>query len=542
MNQLFFGDNLDVLRESIKDESVDLVYLDPPFNSNRDYNQIFKAPDGSNSHAQIEAFDDTWHWGDEAELEFDEIIHSGNTDIADLIDAFSHFLGKNDLLAYLVMMANRLMELHRVLKPTGTLYLHCDSNASHYLKLVLDAVFNVSGYTNEIIWKRTSAHGDTAQGATHLGRSHDSILLYKKSDAATWNPIYTEHSPEYVKSHYPHTEVETGRRYGLFDITGPGGAAKGNPSYEIFGVTKYWRYSKVKMDEKIASGKVIQPSPGSIPREKRYLDESGGVPLGDVWTDISPINSQAQERLGYPTQKPLALLERIISVSTNPGDTVLDPFCGCGTAVDAAQKLGRQWIGIDITHLAISLIEKRLKDRYKGIPFEIHGTPKDLEGAQNLAERDKFQFEWWACSLVDAVPFKGKKKGADSGIDGVIYFSDAENGDAVNRRIIVSVKGGGNPNVSMIRDLKGTMEREGAPIGIFVTLTEPTKPMKEEAAKSGFYHGGNGKDYHRVQILTIAELLEHHKRPEFPDMTMGSISFKKAKPQKVKDGEMTPLF
>jgi site-specific DNA-methyltransferase (adenine-specific) len=245
------------------------------------------------------------------------------------------------------------------------------------------------------------------------------------------------------------------------------------------------------------------------------------------------------ERLGYPTQKPLALLERILNASSNPGDVVLDPFCGCGTAVHAAQKLGRQWIGIDITHLAISLIEKRLKDAFSGIKFEVHGTPKDLEGARDLAERDKYQFQWWACSLVDAQPFQGKKKGADGGIDGLIYFADAVGNKAATQRIVVSVKGGG-VNVAQVRDLKGVLDREKAPIGLFVTLEEPTKPMRVEAASAGFYRGGNGKDYPRLQILTVAELLEGHKRPEFPDLSMGSYTFKKAKRERLDMAAETP--
>lgn len=276
-----------------------------------------------------------------------------------------------------------------------------------------------------------------------------------------------------------------------------------------------------------------------MPRLKIYAEDAKGSPIQDIWSDVFPINSQAQERLGYPTQKPLALLERILNASTNPGDVVLDPFCGCGTAVHAAQKLGRAWIGIDITHLAISLIEKRLKDAFPGIQFEVHGTPKDLEGARDLAERDKYQFQWWACSLVDAQPFQGKKKGADGGIDGLIYFADAVDGKAATQRIVVSVKGGG-VSVAQVRDLKGVLDREKAPIGLFVTLEEPTKPMRVEAAAAGFYRGGNGKDYPKLQLLTVAELLEGHKRPEFPDLSMGSYTFKKAKRERLDMAAETP--
>jgi site-specific DNA-methyltransferase (adenine-specific) len=278
---------------------------------------------------------------------------------------------------------------------------------------------------------------------------------------------------------------------------------------------------------------------GGWPRQKRYLPDQNSAPIQDIWTDIFPVNSQAQERLGYPTQKPLALLERILNASSNPGDVVLDPFCGCGTAVHAAQKLGRNWIGIDITHLAISLIEKRLKDAFPGIKFEVHGTPKDLAGARDLALRDKYQFQWWACSLVDAQPFQGKKKGADGGIDGLIYFADAVGNKAATQRLVVSVKGG-IVSVPQVRDLKGVLDREKAPIGLFVTLEEPTRPMRVEAASAGFYKGGNGKDYPRLQILTVAELLEGRKRPQFPDLSLGSYTFKKAKRERLDMAAETP--
>ena len=532
VKSLYFGDNLDILRNEIKDETVDLIYLDPPFNSNATYNVLFRSPKGQASHAQIEAFEDSWHWGEQAEHEFAEIVRSGNIDVAEMIQALRKFLGENDMMAYLVMMANRLLELHRVLKGTGSLYLHCDPTASHYLKIVLDGVFGISGFTNEIAWKRTSSKSDHAQGAHHFPRLHDTLFFYKKTpDAAVFQPVFAELDPEYVKAKYPHVDAE-GRRYGLWDMTGPGGAAKGNPQYEVMGVTRYWRYSRERMERMIAEGSVVQPKPGGVPREKRYLDQSAGVAVGDVWSDISPINSQAQERLGYPTQKPIALLERIIQTSSREGDLVLDPFCGCGTAVYAAQKLKREWIGIDITHLAISLVEKRLRDAFPGISFEVHGTPKDFEGARNLALRDKYQFQWWACSLVNAQPFQGKKKGADSGIDGIIYFQDD---DRAPKKIVVSVKGGEGVGVAMLRDLVGVVEREKASIGIFVTLAEPSDPMKKEAAKAGFYSSPyRDAAFPRIQLLTIAGLLDGRERPLYPDLAAGGLTFKKAKKEEKK--------
>ena len=359
-----------------------------------------------------------------------------------MMRALRAFLGENDMMAYLTMMANRLLELHRVLKPTGSLYLHCDPTASHYLKIVLDGVFGKLNFRTEISWKRQSAHNDAKQGRKQPGNVRDVIFFYTKSDDWTWNWLYTPYDESYTDDFYRHVESETGRRYRLSDITAPGGASpeKRNPHYEFLGVTRYWRYSKETMAKLHAEGRIVQTAPGRVPAYKRYLDEMPGVGLQNDWGDIQP--TSGSESLGYPTQKPLALLERIISASSNEGDVVLDPFCGCGTAVHAAQKLKRQWIGVDITHLAISLIEKRLKDAFNGkCKFEVHGTPKDFDAARDLAGRDKYQFQWWAVSLVDAQPFQGKKKGADTGIDGLKFFHDVDSKQA--QKIVISVKGGG---------------------------------------------------------------------------------------------------
>ena len=533
-NSLYFGDNLEVLRESIKDESVDLVYLDPPFNSKRDYNLLFKSPEGAESNAQITAFEDSWHWGQQAVHEFQEVVQGSNTHVADLLVALKGFLGTNDMMAYLTMMANRLLELHRVLKPNGSLYLHCDPTASHYLKLVLDGVFGVVNYRNEIVWRRADPKG---HAFTRFPSTHDVILYYSKEGDPTWNTQFRGYDQDYLDSHYNLVEEGTGRAYTLSDCTNP---AKDRPNltYEWKGITKVWRWTKARMEALDKEGRLVYTKSGA-PRYKRYLDEGSGTPVTTIWEDIPFINSQAQERLGYPTQKPLALLERIIQASSNPDDVVLDPFCGCGTAVDAAQKLGRQWIGIDITHLAVSLIEKRMKDRYPGIAFEVHGTPKDLAGAIDLAERDKYQFQWWACSLVDAQPFGGKKKGADGGIDGLIYFGDIQGGKQVTQKAVVSVKGG-NTNVAHIRDLKGVMERDKAAIGLFVTLEKPSKPMLKEAADAGEFKAGSGKTYPRIQVLTIEDLF-NGKRAQVPDMAMGTLTFKKAVKHTSKN-EATPLF
>lgn len=519
--ELYYGDNLEVLRKHISDESVDLVYLDPPFNSNANYNILFKSQSGKGADSQIEAFEDTWHWNDKAESAFDDVMTSGNTDVADLLRAMRGFLKENDMMAYLAMMAVRLIELHRVLKPTGSLYLHCDPTASHYLKLVLDGVFGPPQYRNEIVWKRTTAHSDTKNRFSH---ETDVILFYSKSSHQTWNAQYGAHSESYLNSHYRHLDA-AGRRYRHDNIIrsqsmGP----RPNLAYEYKGYTPAfgWRVVREKLEVIAAAGRIHWSKSGT-PYLIRYLDEQPGDIIGNLWDDISPVNSQAQERLGYPTQKPIALLERIIQASSKPGDVVLDPFCGCGTAVHAAQKLERQWIGIDVTHLAISLIERRLKDAFLGIVFEVVGRPKDLASAVDLASRDKYQFQWWAVSQVDAQPYGGKKKGADGGVDGIIYFKPD---GKTTERAIVSVKGGMNVDVKMIRDLHSAMEREKAPIGIFLSAAKPTKPMISEAAAVGRFHDPFGRSYPRLQIITLEELFAG-KRPEIPFVDP-SVAFKKA--------------
>jgi site-specific DNA-methyltransferase (adenine-specific) len=523
-NKLYFGDNLDILRESITSESIDLIYLDPPFNSKANYNLLFKSPKGHESHAQITAFEDTWHWGEQAEKEFTQLIHQPNTDVSEMMQALRRFLGENDMMAYLTMMANRLLELHRILKTTGSLYLHCDPTAAHYLKIVLDGVFGKEMFRNEIVWKRTHAHGDSR---LRLANVKDSIFFYGKTDKHNFKMQHMGYPQAYIDKYYRYTDAD-GRKYQLVSLRSPN--PRPNLTYEYKGVQPHkngWAVSREKMGQLDREGRLRFPDkPDQTIREKYYLDEMRGVPLTDLWDDISPINSQAQERLGYPTQKPLALLERIISASSNEGDVVLDPFCGCGTAIHAAQKLQRKWVGIDITHLAISLVEKRLKDAFPDITFEVHGVPKDFDSARDLAHRDKYQFQWWACSLVNAQPYQGRKKGADTGIDGLIFFQDDK---TMAKKIIVSVKGGETVSVPMIRDLGHVVDREKAVMGFFVTLAEPTRPMREEAIKVGYYESATGASFPKIQILTVKGLLDGTERPNYPDLMRGGLMFNKAK-------------
>ncbi len=554
MNKLFFGDNLDILREHIADESVDLIYLDPPFNSKRDYSVLFKTPKGHESDAQITAFEDSWHWGEQAEREFNELLHCNNTDVAEMMLALRKFLKENDMMAYLTMMANRLLELHRVLKPTGSLYLHCDPTASHYLKIILDGVFGHQNFKSEVVWKRTSAHS----GSKRWGPVHDIIFFYTKTDDFTWNNVYQAYDEEYIDDFYRFSDAKGKFRVG--DLTGAGtrtgesgqewrgvnptnvGRHWGTPNkvlIELFGKeAEKWSVQE-KLDKLDSLGLIYWPTKGKVPGFKRYYNPDAGVAITDVITDIDPLSAQAKENLPYPTQKPLALLERIIKASSNESDVILDPFCGCGTAVHAAEKLRRQWIGIDITHLAISLIEKRLKDAFPGILFEVEGTPKDIGGARNLAERHKYQFQWWATSLVGAQPYQGKKKGADSGIDGLIFFHDDKSGA---KKIVVSVKGGENVSVAMVRDFAHVIEREQAAMGFFVTLAEPTGPMSKESVAFGFYDEPRfGAEYPKLQILTIEGLMSGTERPRYPDLSLGRSTFKKAAVEEM-SGEQERIF
>ncbi|MBA3688732.1 MAG: restriction endonuclease [Chloroflexi bacterium] len=519
-NVLYYGDNLDILHRYLPDASVDLVYLDPPFNSNRDYNVIFRDESGNATDAQLLAFEDTWHWGPSAEATYTYLTntarHEGRVPdtVSTIIAALRSGIGENQMMAYLVEMAVRLVELHRVLKPTGSLYLHCDPTAAAYLKVLMDAIFGPKMFQNELVWKRTSSHNDTKR----YGRIHDVILFYSKTDAFKFNILRTPLDRSYVDKVYTHID-EKGRRYRLDNISAPRGAG---PVYEWGGITQAWRYTKENMEKLHAEGRIKKYPSGRamINAYVRYLDESIGQSVQDWWDDIGVIAAPAKERLGYPTQKPLALLERIIEASSNAGEVVLDPFCGCGTAVAASQILDRKWIGIDITYLSIAVMKARLKDSF-GIEVPVIGQPTEVEGARQLAEGDdgRYQFQWWALNLIDARPLGGtEKKGADRGIDGRITFTTGGKGEM--GQALVSVKSG-KVNSGMIRDLRGTMEAQGAEIGLFITLEEPSKPMLLEASTAGVYTSAiSGKDYPRIQILSIRDLLEEHAKPMLPLLLM----------------------
>lgn len=522
MNTLYYGDNLPVLRQYVPDESVDLIYLDPPFNSNRSYNVLYREESGTEADAQITAFDDTWHWGDAADSTYRELLTEGSPALAGIIGALYQAIGENQMMAYLVMMAARLAELHRVLKPTGSLYLHCDPSASHYLKVLLDAVFGAQGFVNEVVWKRTFAHGNVGR---NYGNVTDSLLFYAKTDQYTWNQPYLELTAEETEAKYPNVDPD-GRRWQSVTLRNPGVRPNLHFPYTASNGVTYqphpngWSCNQERLERYDREGRLHFPAkPAGALRLRMYADESSGERAQNLWDDIPPIAANAKERLGYPTQKPVALLERIIATSSNAGDLVLDPFCGCGTTIHAAQQLGRRWIGVDITHLSIALLKNRLDDAFglmAGKDYLVVGEPVDLASARQLADDDRYQFQWWALSLVRARPFgaaasaaaggpRAGKKGADQGKDGVITFLDDTSGQA--KRALVQVKSG-HVTREHIGSLRGTVEREKAQMGVFITLEDPTRPMQTEALAAGYYHSpGWNRDYPRLQIVTIRELL-----------------------------------
>jgi site-specific DNA-methyltransferase (adenine-specific) len=533
-NTLYYGDNLAILREYIATESVDLCYLDPPFNSNRSYNVLFKQESGHESEAQIEAFNDTWHWNQHTESVYYDLLR-GRPAVSAMIGAMKEFIGPSQMMAYLVMMAVRLVELHRVLKPTGSLYLHCDPTASHYLRVIMDTIFGVSNNRNEIIWQRTSAHANVV---SKFGAVHDTILFYSVSDTYTWNTQYKPYDTEYLETFFDQVD-EQGRSYARRDLTASMQRASSGQLYEWHGLrpppSRCWAMTKDRMDALEAAGRIHWPKKeGGMPRLKLYPEDLPGSPIQDIWADIKTMHNLSSERLGYPTQKPVALLERIVAASSNPGDVVLDPFCGCGTSIAAAEKLERKWIGIDITHLSIALQKYRLKNAFglePGKDYDVIGEPADTASATQLATEDRYQFQWWALSLIKAQPLGGDagskqgKKGADKGIDGIITFIDDATGKP--KRIMVQVKSG-HVNASTVRDLRGVVEREQAAIGVLLTLEAATQPMNTEAAGAGFYETIHWGKFPRIQILTVEGLLHGTQRLEMPPQTQTATTFKAA--------------
>ena len=536
---LYYGDNLEILRRYVKDESVDLIYLDPPFNSAQDYNVLFAERNGTGSTSQIKAFEDTWRWDQNAAQAYQEVVEGGGK-VSEVMQAFRKYIGCTDLLAYLSMMAPRLVELRRVLKETGSIYLHCDPTASHYLKMLLDAVLGGVNFQGEVIWRRTAAHVTSKR----WGRLHDVILSYAKDlRLVTFIPPRVPPDAGWVAREYRHEDE--GGRYMLDNLTGAGvtGGPSGQPWRGInprkIGAGRHWRYSPETLEKLDRENRVYWPKRGKYPKLKQYLHETGGKAVGDLWTDISVIGRTSSERLGYQTQKPEALLERIVQAGSNEGDVVLDPFCGCGTAIAVAQRLNRRWIGIDITPLAITLIKSRLRHAFgSSIEYEVIGEPVTAKDAEKLAKQDPYHFQCWALGLVGARPVE-EKHGMDRGIDGRLYFHDEAKGGKT-KQIILSVKAG-KTTVAHVRDLRGVVEREEAEIGVLIAMQEPTKQMRSEAAGAGFHESRWGK-HPRIQILTVLDLLEG-KQVDFPYRSGTNVTFKKAPKAKSKENtDSTPDF
>ncbi|HVZ27735.1 MAG TPA: DNA methyltransferase [Rhizomicrobium sp.] len=537
MNKLFFGDNLDVLQQHIDSESVDLVYLDPPFNSKAEYNLLYETPENKRETAQRTAFVDTWSWEEEAQFSFDHVLENGGQ-VANIVNALRQALGKSDTMAYLAMMAARLIQIHRAMKPTGSLYLHCDPTASHYLKIILDAIFGPQNYRAEINWRRTSSHNDAKQGRKVYGSVRDVLLFYTKGEEWTWNWQYTAYDETYLNDFYRHTD-DDGRRFRLGDLTAakPGGDVsydwrikrkllngdgwQGDLADEYKSPKKgweysiarpyngrFWAFSRDNMKKMERQGAIHYTGTG-MPNFKRYLDEQPGVPLQNDWQDIRP--APRSEALGYPTQKPLALLRRVIASSSNPGDVVLDPFCGCGTTVHAASDLKRQWVGIDVSYYAVRLIDRRVRANFPTLKPEIGGVPADYASAEALAERDPYAFQQWVVDELGCQFWREGKKGADGGIDGEMWFYS---GPEKTGRMFVQVKGGKNLGVGKVREFQAAIQANGGDIGIFFCRGEPTSEMTSYAASMGSYKIGSAR-FPKLQIFSLAQWFAG-QRPHMP--------------------------
>ncbi len=536
MNKLWYGDCLTVMRDHMAAQSVDLIYLDPPFNSNREYNAIYKTETGLPLPDQIEAFCDLWTLDEEREraLRTMPVLmrEAGiDDDVAEFWKLWMNALRNTQprLLAYLSYMVERLLQMKVILKPTGSIYLHCDPTASHYIKAMMDAVFGHQNFRNEIIWKRTFAHG----GSQRWGDVHDTILFYGKSEKYHWNRVLQEHSEKYLTDKYRYSDSRG--RYRLVVLTGPGATHgdSGRPwrGYNPTTSGRHWAVPGRAIKELSDAGEDVpnrlhdqldllhdhgyirfpEKSDGTkgVPEFKLHL--SDGQPVQDVINDIPPINSQAKERMGYATQKPLALLDRIIKASSDEGDVVFDPFCGCATTLEAAHNLNRHWIGIDIAIHAIKRVAKiRLQDRLglvEGKDFTVDGVPQNLEGARDLWTKDKYHFQKWAVEQVNG--FVTTRRTSDGGIDGRLYFEIPRRRQLES--MAIEVKGGKNVGINVVRELRGVLEREEASMAGLIIM-DPLNVTKMRNFKREMATAGDvtisGVYYPRMQLLTVPEILE----------------------------------
>ena len=534
VNQLLYGDCLSLMRE-MPMGYVDLVYLDPPFNSNRDYAAIYEDETGRPLPEQIEAFNDLWELSPERveAIKMMPVLmrEAGVPD--EVAELWRHWMqalrnAQPRLLSYLSYMTERLLPLRSIVKPTGSIYLHCDPTASHYIKAMMDSIFGHQNFRNEIIWRRTGAHGR----AKRWGPIHDVILFYTRSDSYTWNRTFEPYDQSYIDEFYRFSDNHGRYRYVTLDGPGKRGGPSGEPWRGVSPTNKgrHWElppdralppwfkhppgYANMTVQERLdvldAAGLIYWPPRGSVPQYKRYLAVAEGNPIQDIIGDIRPVGSQAAERLGYPTQKPVALLERIIKASTNEGDRVLDPFCGCATTIEAAHQLKRQWIGIDIAIHAIKRVAKvRFEDRLglrEGVDFVVKGIPGSIKGAKDLWQADKHQFQKWAIEQVDG--FVTTKKTDDGGIDGRIYFSLP--GQSELESMVIEVKGGKNVSKEVVRSLRGVLDRDQAKLAGLIIMEDmgdrKTKNFLSEFADLGMLDV-NGVKYPRMQLLTVSEIL-----------------------------------
>ncbi len=558
-NQLYYGDNLAILRQCVPDESVALCYIDPPFNSKRTYNQIYNNI-GTEDKAQAQAFLDTWTWNFEAQKGYDEIIantyKTQTQQSIELLMGLKNILGQGELLAYLVSMMQRIAEIYRVLQPTGSFYLHCDPTASHYLKLVLDCIFCARGgdFKNEIVWRRHYSHND----GNKFGCIHDVIFYYTKSKNYTYNRQFMPYDTEYIEKNYATTDEKTGRKFRSVSMN-----AQGQGEAKYFGSVlltppagTHWRWSQERINEAMEQG-IIYFTKNGVPRYKQFLDEMEGLTVQDTWTDFYSLSSQDKERLGYPTQKPEALLERIIKASSNEGDVVLDCYCGCGTSIAVAEKLKRKWIGIDITYQSISVILKRFHESFGGdftkdlidketkqvlrpAQIQLVGVPQDFAGALALANRQddrvRKEFEkWFVLRFSNNQALINDKKGGDGGIDGIAYLLDTdEKGKETYKKIIFSVKSSKTLNPSVIRDLAGTLEREQAAVGYLLTLY-PMPNLEKEATKYGNYESKLfQRTVQKIQVID-AQMLFDGELLSLPTVDVLRTAERKKKTDVVRD-------
>jgi DNA modification methylase len=551
----WYGDNLKVMREHVGDETVDLVYLDPPFNSKRIWSSILPEADGSPSGAQRKAFEDFWKWdsGPEPREAYDAVTRPSSLRARQLVPAalsetlqmLRGTLGESNMLAYLSMMSVRLVEMRRVLKPNGSLYLHCDPTASHYLKLILDALFGPTNFRNEIIWKRTGSHSS----ASGFGPVHDVILMYARSESTVCHPENVAYSEKYLEK-FSKVDEKTGKNFQDVTLTGSGlrGGDSGRKwrDHDPTAKGRHWaiaaavyenylqmtgedlhQYPLLDRLERLDAEDLLywsKRSRGGLPRYKFFETDAEGVHGQDLWSDIPPLNSQAIERTGYPTQKPVALLERILQASSREGDVVLDPFCGCGTAVVAAQRLKRRWVGIDITHVAVSVLRQRLTHGFPGLEFRVRGEPEDVASARRLADEKWEEFQAWMVDRVGGVPLnpteekKVAKKGKDHGIDGLLLFRDDPKAPR-SKRMVLSVKAGKTTTPEMVDALFGVMHRDGSPLGALLTAYPASKGVYNEARSTGFYGSDfyPGHKYEKIQVVTVEDVFDRGWRGlQFP--------------------------